>query len=198
MDSAHDRAPVARKSLNAPTTFCAWKVNPDVGSSRKIALGSRTISADVTPLTLAPRQSARDPLLGQRGHRGVLQPELGNETVDACCLLRVQNRRRKAETRVQRKCLARRGTEEELFLRTSPRAGESSLVTPVYLHITAQHPPAGTRPERTFRRLVLPLPVGPMSAMTWFGTTAPVKPLRTSFAALSLPFGKTVYRNSAT
>ena len=100
---------------------------------------------------------------------------------------------------MQRKCLTHGGgTERGAFPIThATRLPEPSLADACLpAHHRSAPPPAGNATERTFRRLVLPLPVGPMSAMTWFGTTAPVKPLRTSFAALSLPFGKTVYRNS--
>ena len=65
----------------------------------------------------------------------------------------------------------------------------SDLAAPLTVTSPDRMPPAGTLPLSTFKRLVLPLPVGPMSAMTWLGNAAPLSPLRMSRGGLSRPFG---------
>lgn len=81
-------------------------------------------------------------------------------------------------------------TYATLCAKSSDRGSPFTLTSPV------SWPPVGTLPDRTFNKLVLPLPVGPISAMTWCGNAAPVSPLSTCLAGFLAPFGYTVYLSS--
>mmetsp|Transcript_10323 Transcript_10323/g.40331 ORF Transcript_10323/g.40331 Transcript_10323/m.40331 type:complete len:221 (-) Transcript_10323:179-841(-) len=194
--------PLPAKSLSADITFCAWnESNPDVGSSRKIAAGSRTISTPMLHRFRSPPLSPRRKPPGDPTGESLTffnpSSAMSLSTLSAFSLSGVDGGKRSLAWSMNVSCTVRNAKSSSSCITYATRSLKSSdLACPFTVTSPLRIPPAGTRPERTFSRLVLPLPVGPMSAMTWWGRAAPLRPLRMSREGLSLPAGYTVYQRS--
>mmetsp|Transcript_9216 Transcript_9216/g.32021 ORF Transcript_9216/g.32021 Transcript_9216/m.32021 type:complete len:205 (-) Transcript_9216:267-881(-) len=184
--------PLAARPFITSTTFLAWKESrPEVGSSRKSRLGVPTISTPMEHRRLSPPETPRGKPPG-RPHSvsaASLRPSSSMRLATVATLSASGTpggwRRRAWSSRVSRtvrngtscsSCMTYAAMERKAGVRGAPPARTSPV----------QWPPAGRRPQSAFSRLVLPEPVGPMTARTWPGRAAPEMSRSTTLGASPL------------